>query len=104
MAETVRSELPNLWRSMNEPRACRHVYQICPQTKGRFKRQRCYALVDRCERAGSATRLPPLALARHPTTVRHGRFRRMGGALEAAVERIATAALGPALHQRIDCC
>ena len=43
MAETVRSELPNLWRSMNEPRACRYLYQICPQTKGRFKRQRCYA-------------------------------------------------------------
>src|SRR6516165_4830693 len=43
MAETVRSELPNLWRSMNEPRACRHLYQICPQTKGRFKRQPCYA-------------------------------------------------------------
>src|SRR6266446_10519875 len=43
MAETVRSELPNLWRFMNEPRACRHLYQICPQTKGRFKRQPCYA-------------------------------------------------------------
>src|SRR6202035_4044286 len=42
MAEIVRSELPNLWRSMNEPRACRHLYQICPQTKGRFKRQPCY--------------------------------------------------------------
>src|SRR5260370_29773095 len=43
MAETVRSELPNLWRSINEPRACRHLYQICPQTKCRFKRQPCYA-------------------------------------------------------------
>src|SRR5271167_1167145 len=43
MAETVRSELPNLWRSMNEPRACSHLYQICPQTKGRFKRQPRYA-------------------------------------------------------------
>src|SRR6266852_5985226 len=43
MAETVRSELPNLWCSMNEPRACMHLYQICPQTKGRFKRQPCYA-------------------------------------------------------------
>src|SRR5271167_2362102 len=43
MAETMRSELPNLWRSMNEPRACRHLYQICPQTKGRFKRPPCYA-------------------------------------------------------------
>src|SRR6266852_5785794 len=43
MAETVRSELPNLLRSMNEPRACRHLYQICPQTKGRSKRQPCYA-------------------------------------------------------------
>jgi hypothetical protein len=28
---------------MNEPRACRHLYQICPQIKGRFKRQPCYA-------------------------------------------------------------
>ena len=43
MAETVRSELPNLWRSMNEPRACGHLYQICAQTKGRFKKQPCYA-------------------------------------------------------------
>src|ERR1700730_8330137 len=43
MAEIVRSELPSLWRSMNEPRACRHLYYICPQTKGRFKRRPCYA-------------------------------------------------------------
>jgi len=28
---------------MNEPRACRHLYYICPQTKVRFKRQPCYA-------------------------------------------------------------
>src|ERR1700730_1966649 len=33
MAETVRSELPNLWRSMNEPGACRYLYQICPKLK-----------------------------------------------------------------------
>src|SRR6266481_1691486 len=54
MAETVRSELPNLWRSMNEPRACRHLYQICPQTKGRFERQVLCALVDRCDRGARA--------------------------------------------------
>jgi len=27
---------------MNQPRACRHLCQICPQTKGRFKRQPYY--------------------------------------------------------------
>jgi hypothetical protein len=46
---------------MTEPRAGRHLYQICPQTKGRFKRQPCYALVERYERAGSGARFPPLA-------------------------------------------
>jgi hypothetical protein len=57
MAETVRSELPNLWCSTNEPRACRHLYQICPQTKGRFKRQPCYARssTDVSERGGQVT-------------------------------------------------
>src|ERR1700730_2839435 len=51
-AETVRSELPNLWRSMNQPRACRHLCQICPQTKDRFKRQPYYvrSLTDVSER------------------------------------------------------
>jgi len=29
------------------------LYQICPQTKDRFKRQPCHAHFDRCERAGS---------------------------------------------------
>src|ERR1700738_1452638 len=33
MAETVRSELPNLWRSMNEPGACRYLYHTCPKLK-----------------------------------------------------------------------
>src|SRR5271156_715049 len=52
MAETVRSELPNLWRSMNEPRACWHLYQMCPHPKGRFKGVAVLrAFVDRCERA-----------------------------------------------------
>src|SRR5712671_654434 len=46
---------------MTEPRAGRHLYQICPQTKGRFKRHPCYALVERYERAGSGARFPPLA-------------------------------------------
>src|SRR6202035_3881428 len=52
MAETVRSELPNLWRSINEPHPCRHVYRICPKLKAGSRGSR--ALVARCARAGSA--------------------------------------------------
>ena len=37
---------------MNQPRACRHLCQICPQTKDRFKRQPYYvrSLTDVSER------------------------------------------------------
>src|SRR6267154_1206069 len=70
MAETVRSEWPNLWRSMNEPRACRHLYQICPQTKGRFERQVLCALVDRCERGVRARDFRLCANFRTPAVTR----------------------------------
>jgi hypothetical protein len=55
MAETVRSELPNLWRSTNEPPACRHLCQICPQLKAVQEAAVLRALADRCERAGHLT-------------------------------------------------
>jgi hypothetical protein len=43
MVETVRSELPNLWRSMNEPLRLQAFLSDLPHTIGRFKRQACYA-------------------------------------------------------------
>src|SRR5882762_10306637 len=70
MAETVKSELPSLWRSMNEPRACRHLYQICPQTKGRFERKVLCALVDRCERGARARDFRLCANFRTPAVTR----------------------------------